>query len=79
MLVLKSGHKRKLSFGAMINNILNIRKQHNYQLFLKYFDEVCIVDENNKWVGVIQSTNTLLIYSTKKEKEAEKNNSLFKN
>ena len=64
--------KEKLSFGDMINNILNIREQHNYQLFLKYFDEVCIVDENNKWVGVIQSTNTPTIYSAKKKKKRKK-------
>lgn len=64
--------KEKLSFGDTINNILNIREQHKYQLFLKYFDEVCIVDENNKWVGVIQSTNTPIIYSTKKKKKRKK-------
>ena len=69
---LKMVIKEKLSFGDTINNILNIREQRNYQLFLKYFDEVCIVDENNKWVGVIQSTNTPMIYSTKKKKKRKK-------
>lgn len=64
--------KEKLSFGDTINNILNIREQHKYQLFLKYFDEVCIVDENNKWIGVIQTTNTPMVYSTKKKKKRKK-------
>lgn len=44
--------KNKSALGEKHTEILRIREEYNYQRFLKYFDEICIVDENNRWIGV---------------------------
>ena len=44
--------KNKSALGEKLTEILRIREEYNYQRFLKYFDEICIVDENNRWIGV---------------------------
>ena len=44
--------KNKSALGEKLTEILRIREEYNYQQFLKYFDEICIVDENNRWIGV---------------------------
>ena len=65
------------SVGTKIDEVLQARKQYNYHLFLKYFDEVCIVDENNKWVGVIGNSETNNIYSLNYSETKKKNNLFF--
>ena len=43
----------KQSASNKLVSILEAKEQLKYQEFLKAFDEVCIVNENNQWIGVI--------------------------
>lgn len=58
--------KMKNEFNDIISAWLEKQKNYKYQMFLKAFDEVCIIDENNHWIGVINSqSQSLLAISSK--------------
>lgn len=44
--------QRKLLFNNNIQAMLNMRENAKITSFMNAFNEVCIVDDNNIWVGV---------------------------
>ena len=68
--------KNKSALGEKLTEILRIREEYNYQRFLKYFDEICIVDESNKWIGVKFHKKDNFIFSMKKETDSFQNPSI---
>ena len=55
----------KNEFNDKISYWLEKQKNNKYQLFLKTFDEVCLVDENKHWIGIKNQSQSLLEISSK--------------